>query len=822
MKNKIINKSLSLLVLVTLLIPLFSNALLIVPSANLTIVVNTEGQENNFNFKIQIETNGLWQDMDNFSLQTINLTAEKNFPEFDTFGPYKITQEAQAGFRIDSINCISEDPENLFVYQSDGVILTPKAWTSIICTFNNKEIPSKTPVLIVPGITGTEMKKGSELLWADVPRMLLDIGDEFMDPLQFQQNLTPADNSVIFTKLVDEPFPGEHYYDLIVNEFKNQDYVENETLFTFPYDWRYGVSGKFVDGTTNVDLLKNKIDAILQDTGASKIDVVAHSMGGLITKKYVIDNQTTHKINKAVFVGVPNTGAPEAIKTLLQGDNMGVPFLSDQEVKKISANMPGVYDLLPSQKYYDVSGSFVKIFNVPDIYDPNWRPGTPLLPENVLDYQEFENYITQDKDLNSTAFNNSEILHTQTFDDFDLRATGIDLYRIAGCRAGTIADIKETRFVDTKGNINGFNYAISKNGAGDGTVPIQSATNLLVDQDKKYYALESEHGKMLSQQGTRQQITNIIAESTLSTGKDFWGNDLITQDIAKCQLNGKAIEVFSPVDITVTDQFGNKLGLAEDKSIINEITNASFDILGEHKFIYLPTDNNQTYTINMQGTGTGTYTINIKDIQNTTETKTESFVNLSVTAELTGTVNLGDIGFPTTLTVKEAPESQAQIIHPTPDDTIPPEVMIEFDPIKKDLKFTGKDNLSLPSEITITDKDNIITLADKAGNTTEIKLKDKNRKILMKAEIKSIKYNGKLVDTSKNKMAFLWLYDKKQNLKILSQYVVSKKDYAILAVYNGKNTTFVGKDSYGKIKKTEKGLKILKITTDKGDLNWSY
>jgi hypothetical protein len=695
-----------------------------------------------------------------------------------------------------------------------------------------KPIVSKTPILIVPGIMGTEMFDGSEKLWVDLNRMSYTIGDSFMDPLGFNDNLTPSNTNVFSAEVISvaKLFGADmfNYTTRLKEEHIGQGSIENETLFTFPYDWRYGVSGKFASGETNVDLLKNKIDEILAQTGASKVDIIAHSMGGLITKKYVIDNfttdTTTHKINKAVFVGVPNTGAPEAIKTLIQGSNMGIPFLNDAEVKKISENMPASYDLLPSQKYYDVSGSFAKVFYTPDIFDPDWKPGTTVLPENVLDYQEFGNYITEDKNLNSTAFNNSTTLHTQAFDDFDLRTAGVDVYRIAGCKTGTIANIKETRFVDTQGNTTASNYAITSFDIGDGTVPIQSATNLPVDDNKKFYALASEHGKMLSQDGTRQQITNIIAGSTLSTGKNFWGNNLITQDVNNCQLNGKAIEVFSPVDIFVTDQFGNKLGLAEDKSIINEIPNASFEILGEQKFIYLPTDNNQTYTINMQGTGTGTYTINVKDIQNTTEAKTETFSNLPVTTSLTGTVNLGDIGSPITLTIKETPTSQAVVIYPGDytQDTIAPEVVIEFDPIKKDLKFTGKDNLSLSSEITITDKDDIITLTDKAGNTTEIKLKDKNRKITMKAEIKSIKYNGKLADTSKNKMAFLWLFDKKGKLTMLSQYVSSKKDYNVLAVYNGKNTTLLSKDSSGRIMKTEKGLKILKIATNNGDLSWGY
>ena len=92
----------------------------------------------------------------------------------------------------------------------------------------------------------------------------------------------------------------------------------------------------------------------------------------------------------------------------------------------------------------------------------------------------------------------------------------------------------------------------------------------------------------------------------------------------------------------------------------------------------------------------------------------------------------------------------------------------------------------------------------------------------MSAEIKSIKYNGVSADISKNRMTFLWLYDKSSNLKILSQYVKSKKDYNILAVYDGKNTRLTGKDSTGKITKSFSGLKILKISTSKGDLQWSY
>ncbi len=84
---------------------------------------------------------------------------------------------------------------------------------------------------------------------------------------------------------------------------------KKKTCLRFPYDWRLGVS-------QNVDNLKNKINQIVAQTGSEKVDVVAHSTGGLIVKKYVIDNND-HKIGKAVFLGVPNLGAPQGSKSLI-------------------------------------------------------------------------------------------------------------------------------------------------------------------------------------------------------------------------------------------------------------------------------------------------------------------------------------------------------------------------------------------------------------------------------------------------------------------------------------------------------------------------
>lgn len=669
MKFKIYNSLASLLVLVSLFIPLLSNAIAMMPSVNLTVIVNAGVKEGTFNFKVQeygymchYDANGVltycmdgWNDVESFSLQTQNLTAEYNNPYFMA-NQRRVVQETPQGFELESVNCVSPDANNLFAYQSDGVIITPVVWTNIICTFNNKNVNSKTPVLIVPGIMGTEMKNGNELLWPDILRMSYKIGDAFMDPLAFNSNLTPINSSVVIGKVVENPDKLADYTEGLKNEFKNQGYIEGQTLFTFPYDWRYGVSGKYSNGTTNVDLLKNKITSILAQTGASKVDVVAHSMGGLLTKKYIMEYPVLHKIDKAVFVGVPNLGAPEAVKTLVQGSDMDIPFLSEAEVKKISQNMPGAYDLLPSQTYYNTNGSFIKTISNGVI-------------EKSLNYQESKSYMLDAYNLNQTAFTQAETLHTSDFDNFDLKNTNVNVFNIVGCKNSTMTQfaVKETSPFTT--SLVTFDF--SETGNGDNTVPIESASSINASDNNTYYALKTKHSSLLSQDGSKQEIVNLIAGTNLSVGNNLITKAYLDADPNLCEPSGWFFGILSPVSIEIIDQNGNRAGVAVDGSIQNDILGASYDIMGEHKYVFIPNDENQTYTINLKGTGTGTYTVKANMIVNGQITKAEQFINLPVTSSLIGNVILGSNTTPTTLVIKKSKNAKAETIYPTQDLPMP-------------------------------------------------------------------------------------------------------------------------------------------------------
>ena len=567
-------------------------------------------------------------------------------------------------------------------------------------------VPTRNPVLIVPGVLGTEISQpilgGDPIrLWLDLVHTAADFlfGDTFMDPLQFNPDLTPTDTSLYLDGVMRSKtgsfagisFPLFDYTSGLMESLNAQGYVENTDLFTFPYDWRYGVSEDIVTQ------LKDRITSILSATGSTSVDIIAHSTGGLLVKKYVVENPDNNHIDKAVFVGVPNTGAPKAVKALVQGDSFGIPFLSQTEMQRIARNVPVVYDLLPSQTYYDIKGSFIKIVNQHFFTSIS----------HLLNFDQSNSYLTVDHSLNASALVNAHALHTPDFDNYDMRTAGVDLYAIDGCKTGTI-----TRFVEVRADMPFGGTLVSYNAptenTGDGTVPLESATNLPITASHKFYSLNADHAQMMSQSGIRQQIVNILTGSHLSTD-DSAGHHLITQDIGLCELGGHAISVYSPLSIDVVDQNGNHAGLTSVGSIENTIPNADYEIMGEHKFVYLSNDEGRTYTISIHGTGSGTFTLTDATIVDGYVTQTQVFKNIPVTSVLSGAVLSSDNS---TLSLDTNGDGNIdQVLHPSfVLDALQSE---DFNPQETDAPDTGNGNSVYHSNgHAVSSVSNILPLAE--------------------------------------------------------------------------------------------------------------
>lgn len=897
-----------------LVLPEFTSAMIWIPSASVTIVETvTDGEDGTFDFEV------LHQDGTIFSqaeLVTTNGTTSTTI-SIGVRGEnlFSLVQTVPQGWTLTGSNCTSDNSNSTFASIPNGILMNLGV-SNITCTFTNIKSAGKNPVLIVPGIMGTNIFKNTELLWPDVARMLITPGDNFMDPLSFQNDGNPLDNSVKIGAVIDKA-SSLHYTDKLVSDLRAQGYIQNQTLFTFPYDWRKDISYVATqDDQNNPDIsLKKQIDQLT--LAGNKIDIVAHSQGGLVVKRLLYEKpEYKNKINKLIFVGVPNLGAPLAAKVLLYGDSMGVSFLGmgldPAEVKKIGHNMPAVYELLPSQQYLSVHDKYLSQ-EVATYGDPNNQ--RPIYLE--YDFSQTKQAL-KNQGLNASLLDQADNFHAAGYENLDFSNSGIKTFNIIGCQTGTPDKLYLPLHRDP----------VIKTTAGDGTVPVDSAKNIF--GANTYYALSADHGSMLTQDGIRQEI------ETLLTGTNIDTLNKITQNAGDCHYNSTMVSVHSPVDLNIYDGQNNHLGPNPDGSFDAGIPDAQYFTFGSAKYAILPAG--QSYIVKLSATDQGTFDFYSTIIKDGQTNSTAYYNQVPITATSTANINLnsnnnqtinftsdsriitpaaildalqtqdltppiststisglmgqpgyyrsgvsislraidtaigdgqpsnilktvysidggdyqtyanpvvvsaeGQHAFSFFSTDRAGNKEDEQVVNFTIDKTAP-ELIMQFDPSVQDLTFSATDSAPtlLASSTTSTskkfnwhdfhprpavkilDNDSSITVTDAAGNTTELKFTDAGRKRELKADIKSLSYNGKPVDLKKTFLHFDWRLDKKGNLLALDQQVQSKKDFNILALLDSGKTRLIGKDQTGKINKLLNGLVLLKITTDQGDLDWSY
>ena len=241
-----------------------------------------------------------------------------------------------------------------------------------------------------------------------------------MDPLALNSNGSGAVVAVgPVLQNISYPLGSFEYMSRLQGRFVAGGYTLDNDLYLFNYDWRLGI-------TENAAKLSKKISDVIRYTGALKVNIVAHSFGGLIAKKYILDTGASQKIDKAIFVGVPNLGTPQAAKTLMFGDNFGFPLLNQDEIRNIAQNMPSIYQALPSKEYFK---------HQPGYYDDITNIANP----GILDYTRSKAMLVS-LSKNSRLLDEAEALH-DALDNFDYKTLGVDLYNIVGCGIFTVKTI---------------------------------------------------------------------------------------------------------------------------------------------------------------------------------------------------------------------------------------------------------------------------------------------------------------------------------------------------------------------------------------------
>ena len=461
------------------------------------------------------------------------------------------------------------------------------------------DAPILTPVLIIPGIAGSELKNGDDLIWADLGQMFFDVNDEFLTENLALDNDGDSVNNInvgnVVESINDEIITGLPIINTFLglrSDLIDNGYILNQDLFYFPYDWR-------LDLSSTASLLADRIDEIKSQTGSEKVDIVAHSMGGLLTKEY-IRQSGPNNINKLIFVGTPHLGAPKAGEIILAGDRMGIPWLEEDRVEEIGEHSIAVHELLPNQTYFNLAGPYIKKLLPFDTY-------------NLFDYDETKQFLINNGSA-PAVFATAESFFANDLENIDL--SSMDVYNIAGCSSGTQGGYG----VRADGTI-----AFAKYRSGDQTVPLISGDGISLPVGNKFYSTEGAHAELPSWPGIRDLISDILNDQPLAN------YDNVYRDISNCGIEGQELIWRSPVEVHIFDSQNRHTGPMADNAIEYGIPGVDYEIFGHEKYIFIPSDNGEVYQVVAHGLDNGIFDLIIRQNNNGTVEGATVFNDIPVT-----------------------------------------------------------------------------------------------------------------------------------------------------------------------------------------------
>jgi hypothetical protein len=169
-------------------------------------------------------------------------------------------------------------------------------------------------------------------------------------------------------------------YGSLFEQFRQLGFQQDgaqKRFFPFPYDWR-------LDLETTAGELARLLDTV-DGAGAQDIFLIAHSMGGLISR-LVLETGTYAnrpwfaKIRMFVAMATPHQGAPLALARVLGLDStLGI---SKEDFRKLSNDprYPSGYQLLPAPNEAACWSKADLAVGAVDIYDPTTAAGLGLNP----------------------------------------------------------------------------------------------------------------------------------------------------------------------------------------------------------------------------------------------------------------------------------------------------------------------------------------------------------------------------------------------------------------------------------------------------------
>ena len=221
-----------------------------------------------------------------------------------------------------------------------------------------------TPVIVIPGLFGSRLRDrttGAEI-WPGSAEMIL-FDDYRSLRLDFDRATLQVRPDNIEAFGITDAALGRDFYGQIIEALQRfGGYVKatpgtpivpgERRYYIYPYDWRQDN----VDSARGLDRLIEMIRRDYNDP-ALRVDIIAHSMGGMIARYYlrygpvdVLDGSEqlvtlygTTRVRKLVLLGTPNMGSASALQAFLVGEPIGLKRIPQE----VLATLPSGYELFP-------------------------------------------------------------------------------------------------------------------------------------------------------------------------------------------------------------------------------------------------------------------------------------------------------------------------------------------------------------------------------------------------------------------------------------------------------------------------------------------
>ena len=501
----------------------------------------------------------------------------------------------------------------------------------------------------------------------------------------------------IYTRdVIDEAYPekfgfaASNIYKSFLTQLKDMKETQRviKDYSVVPYDWRLSLEDILNGGIktgSNISYVVASSDPyiiselrrLVASSRTGKVTIIAHSNGGLVTKALIkrleeARDPLLYKIDKIVFVAVPQTGTPQAIGALLHGYKQGIPasapfFLSDYTARALAKNLPAAYNLLPSTLYFHDVQTPVVTFATTPLFNPEQANyGTSI--DNT---SELTNYLLNNEGatartvannldiktppaLNLTLINGAALMHAR-LDNLQI-PTSIQVIEIAGWGVDTLAGIeyKENHHLFSSPT---WDYNPTLIEDGDGTVVAPSAlamstssTNVLRywlnlqgynDDHKVRTALglfSASHADILEVQNLRSFIGDIFTNNPANLSQYQYLSTSTPRSISTKKLR---YFLHSPLTLNLYDTEGHHAGISTTTGFIDsQIPGVYYREFGEVKYITAPASTTSHLILN--GQGTGFFSLDIQEVVGDSIIATATFADIPTSTSTVVTMDFSN------------------------------------------------------------------------------------------------------------------------------------------------------------------------------------